>query len=337
MNYLEKTAERVVNSTDTEWAMNMDSFDWVPGVGLFGLYKAYTVTGKYLDFLINWTDRHLNEANGKYTINSTAPMLTVLQFYKKTGDQKYLDAALASGEYILHRAPITRDGGLEHTVTEAVEGFSEQIWADTLFMACIFMAELGNVVNDRSYIDFAIGQLKVHHKVLSDGRGLYFHAWDCKAENNMSAVRWARANAWIILSSMYILKSVGSFDGRERLEARIKSHAEALKRVQTESGAYRTVLDDPSAYEEMSATAGITAGLILAEKNGLIGSEFDSVILKGINAVKAATSGNGEVGGVSTGTPVLKNADEYKSVPCCPTLYGQGLAMIMYAEAGGAK
>ena len=337
MNYLEKTAERVVNADGTEWAMNMDSFDWVPGVGLFGLYKAYTVTGKYLDFLINWTDRHLDEAKEKRTVNSTAPMLTVLRLYKETGNQKYLDAALAAGEYILHRAPITCDGGLEHTVTEAVEGFSEQIWADTLFMACIFMAELGNVINDRSYIDFAIGQLRIHHKVLSDGRGLYFHGWDCKAKNHMSAVRWARANAWMILSSMYILNLAGSFDGREAVETRIKSHAEALKRVQTEAGAYRTVLDDPSAYEEMSATAGITAGLILARENELIGGDFDSVIAKGIKAVEAATSESGEVGGVSTGTPVLKNVEEYKRIQCCPTLYGQGLAMIMYAEAGGAK
>ena len=337
MNYLERIAERVINGNDTDWAMNINAFDWVPGVGLFGIYKAYTATGKYLDFLTDWADRHLREASVQRTVNSTAPMLTVLQLYKETGNKRYLDAALEAGGYIMQCAPLTREGGLEHTVTEEVEGFSEQMWADTLFMACIFIAELGDVTGDKAYTDFAVKQTLIHHKVLSDGSGLYFHGWNCKAHNSMSAVRWARANAWIILSSMYILNAAGEFEGRATIENYVKKHSEALKAVQTENGAYRTILDDASAYEEMSATAGITAGLILARRENLIGEEFDSVIERGVKAVENATSENGEVNGVSTGTPVMKNAEEYKQIQCCPTLYGQGLAMIMFAELTGGK
>ena len=37
---IRKIADRVVNGNDTNWAMNINSFDWVPGVGLYGIFGA---------------------------------------------------------------------------------------------------------------------------------------------------------------------------------------------------------------------------------------------------------------------------------------------------------
>ena len=338
-DYIERLAARTIKGDSKEWGMDIEAFDWVPGVGLFGLYKAYEATGcrTWLDYLIGWAGRHLREADKKRTVNSTAPMLTIVCLYQETGNQEFLKASIQAAEYLLNKAPITREGGLEHTVTEAGKGFSEQIWADTLFMACLFLAKLGVVTGEKRYTEFALKQLIIHYRLLSDGKGLYFHGWNCAAKNHMSAVRWGRANAWILLASMYMLSWTGNFEERPWVEDAVKKHAARLREVQTKSGAFTTILDENDSYKELSATAGIAAGLILARQQGLLDGDFDKVIKRCVQAVENAMDEGGTLKYVSTGTPVMESAQDYKKIPYCPTLYGQGLALIMFAQLREAR
>lgn len=132
MNYKErirKAADRMVDHHEEDWNMNMESFDWVPAVGLYGVFEAYRATGdqKYLDYLKGWSDRHLGEAYQQKTVNSIAPMLTMLSLYQETGDERLKQTAVELAEYVINEAPRTVDGGLEHTVTEPVPGFSDQV------------------------------------------------------------------------------------------------------------------------------------------------------------------------------------------------------------------
>ncbi len=331
--YITKVADRITDFSDTDWAMDIEHFDWVPAVGLYGVYHAYkkTENKKYLDYLISWTNRHLNEAYAQKTVNSTAPLLTVIELYKETENPEYLKVCKGMGNYILNKAPRTIDGGLEHTVTEPVPGFADQIWADTLFMVCVFMAKLGEVTGEKKYTDFAAEQLCIHHRLLTDGNGLYFHGYNGAQKNHMSGVRWGRANAWIVYSTAEIINIAGDFKGRENVIAALKKHIEALKNVQRADGGFGTILDDDDSYTEISATAGIIAGIKNAISYGLVDDEYITVYEKGIEAVKKAIAEDGSVTGVSTGTPVMPDAEAYKKIPCCPTLYGQGLAIIALA------
>ena len=197
---IKRIADRMVSDSDEDWNMNIESFDWVPGVGLYGIYWAYKKTKdrKYFNFLREWAARHLGEAYKKITVNSIAPLLTIIHMYAEDGEDEYLDVCKDLAEYVITDAPLTIDGGLEHTVTEQVAGFSDQVWADTLFMVCIFLAKTGDVTGDKRYTDFAVNQLKVHHKLLTDGKGLYYHGYNGAQKDHMSGVRWGRANAWMI-------------------------------------------------------------------------------------------------------------------------------------------
>ncbi|TIU95655.1 MAG: glycoside hydrolase family 105 protein, partial [Mesorhizobium sp.] len=49
----------------------------------------------------------------------------------------------------------------------------------------------------------------------------------------------------------------------------LEAQIEALLRLQAPSGAWHTLLDDPTSYEEMSATAGIGYGLMKAARIGI--------------------------------------------------------------------
>lgn len=227
----------------------------------------------------------------------------------------------------------TREGGLEHTVTEAVPGFSEQIWADTLFMVCIFLTKYGVYTEQQEYVDFALNQLIIHHRLLFDEKEkLHYHGWNCEAKNHMSGIYWGRANAWIIYSSMELLEIIGDFEGRAEIEEYVKKHVEGLYKVQQDNGGFNTVLNDNTSYIEMSATSGIIAGIKKAIRNNIISDKYDKMCDKGIFLLKASVKTNGEVDYVSTGTPIMPDADAYKAIPIRATMYGQGLAVIALAE-----
>ena len=329
---IERIADRMVTGGDTDWAMDLEQFDWVPAVGLYGIWKAWKCTGekRYQDFLTQWMQRHLAEAYTQKTVNSTAPLLTAIELYQETSEPQLLKTCEDVADYILAGAPLTAEGGLEHTVTEAVPGFAGQLWADTLFMACIFLARLGAVTGKKPYLDFALRQLEIHHQALRDEKtGLYYHGWNGAAGDHMSAVHWGRANAWIIYSTIEILEIAGCLAEHEDW---ITDHAQALKDCQRENGAFGTVLDDPEAYDEISATAGIAAGLARARAAGLLDESFDAVINRAMRIVAESVNAKGEVQGVSTGTPVMPDTEAYKNIACCPTLYGQGLAIAALAE-----
>ncbi len=327
---IEKIADRMINGNDTTWEMNIDAFDWNPGVGLYGIWNAYKKTGeqRYFDFLTKWFDKHLREAYKQITINSVAPLLTAAEMYHETGNEDYYKVCCDLADYVTQKAPLTSAGGLEHTVTEKVEGFAEQMWADTLFMACLFAAKFGVYSGRKEYCDFAVKQLKTHLKYLCDNEtGLFFHGYSCITKDHLSGVHWGRANAWIIYSSCEIMETLGDFDGIDEVKAYVKRHADALRRVQRATGGFATVLDCEDSYTETSAAAGIAAGLKKAEKLGIC-ADVKDMYEKTAELVKASVNENGEVMHVSTGTPIMKDVHAYMDIPCRPTLYGQALSIL---------
>lgn len=145
-----------------------------------------------------------------------------------------------------------------YTVTEDVPGMKEQMWADTLFMACIFLVRAGRDLRQPQLCDFAAKQLVLHYETLWDGElELFFHGWQGTGKNHMSGVHWGRANAWILISTLEILQALPEFKGRDAVIERMGQHIDGLCRCQRENGMFGTILEDKSSYDEVSASAGI--------------------------------------------------------------------------------
>ena len=103
--------------------------------------------------------------------------------YEITYNEEYLRVCRQLADFIVEKAPITREGGLEHTLTEANGHFSEQMWADTLFMAVLFLAKMG--AYDRRYADFAVNQLSIHLQYL-------FKEWRLWHLSLRIGIKWSR-------------------------------------------------------------------------------------------------------------------------------------------------
>lgn len=100
-----------------------------------------------------------------------------------------------------------------------------------------------------------------------------------------------------------------------------------LRERHTENGLWRTIVDDETSYEEVSASAGIAAAMI-AKGNPL----HIKYINKSIPCMLANVSPDGRVLNVSGGTAVMKDADGYRSISRDWIQgWGQGLALAFFA------
>ncbi|WP_262348738.1 glycoside hydrolase family 88 protein, partial [Klebsiella pneumoniae] len=76
---------------------------------------------------------------------------------------------------------------------------------------------------------------------------------------------WGRANAW----AAYTMSQVGGrlpecylYPKYMDVAGSLNEQLAALKVLQTDNGLWRTVLDDETSYEEISASAGIAAAML---------------------------------------------------------------------------
>ncbi|MCR5421373.1 MAG: glycoside hydrolase family 88 protein [Lachnospiraceae bacterium] len=322
--------DRIVNRT-----MRMDlTWEWPGGVAYYGVCAAADATGKdeYYDVLKEHIDEYLEIGlPGHWTVNACAMGHCVLSLYKHYGEERYLEIVKSKIDYLRNEAIRFGDKVLQHTVS-ANNDFPEQAWADTLFMAALFMLRTGVELKDEELIDDALNQWYWHIKYLQNkDTGLFYHGYDNINKNNMSGFYWGRANAWasftmsrvgIELPECYLypkyLDVVGS----------INDQLASIKLLQTENGLWRTILDDPDSYEEISASCGIAAAMV--NKGNPLHAKY---INKAIKGVLENISPDGRVMNVSGGTAVMKNRDGYRNISRDWIQgWGQGLALAFLAE-----
>lgn len=332
----EAVYQKMLEDHTGNWGMDINHWDWVPGVGVISILEYYEQRGKkeILQHLTDWANQNLHKAENQKVINSMAPFAIFPVLYNETGDKKWLQTAEKIGQWIVNEAPRTREGALEHTVTEDAS-FPEQVWADTIFMAVLFLARLSRLTGNTSYAQEALQQLKLHLALLQDEQtGVLFHGWNCMAGDHMSAARWTRANAWIAVGTPMILQELEKIvTPDEEIIDRYNILMKALLNYQQENGLWNTVMDQVDFYPETSGSAGIAAGLLKAWRIGLLDENMIEPVKKTVLAVLDKIDADGTVAGVSGGTPVMPSIEAYNHIPCYPSQYGQGLTLILLAEA----
>ncbi len=103
-------------------------------------------------------------------------------------------------------------------------------------------------------------------------------------------------------------------------------------KLQAPSGAWRTLLDDPTSYEEISATAGFGYGLLKAARLGIGPQGCREAGLRALDVVLRNIERDGTVANVSYGTRMGHDLQFYRDIPIQPTGYGQALAILCLAE-----
>lgn len=321
-NKVSQAIDRVVERT-----FNMDfSWDWPGGVAFYGIAQAYEATGEeqYLQGIKEWVDAELEDGLPQLTVNASSIGHVLLTLYKATNDEKYLETAIKMADYLLHDAERFADGVLQHTVNGTKYQFPEQAWVDTMFMAGYFLLRIGNLLDREDYFNFGLKQYHGHENFLQDDRtNLYYHGWDNLAQNHMSGIFWARGNSWAAYTMARALELIEvQHPSFMIIHGSLRDQLSALVRLQSDSGLWHTILDDPDSYLETSGSAGIAAALLTT------GKLYNKYTQKALGAILNQIREDGSVMGVSAGTAVMYDADGYKEVPYKRVQgWGQGLAL----------
>jgi len=321
--------DKVVNKT-----LSMDLiWDWPCGVAFYGISRAYEASEneEYIQGLKNAVDMRIDVGLPPFwTVNTCSMGHCLLTLYKSTGDEKYLDLIKSKLDYLQNKAERFGENVLQHTVSSSND-FPEQAWADTLFMAAYFMLRVGVFLDDKKLIEDALNQYYYHVEFLQcKSTGLWYHAYNNIEKGHMSGFRWGRANAWAAYTMSrvrMVLPEPYLYPPYMHIDCSLRDQLSALKTLQRDSGLWGTLLDDDESYEEVSASAGIGAAMIL-NNNPLHTSHAKSAL----TGVMENISEDGSVLNVSGGTAVMRDRDGYMGVPKVWTQgWGQGLALAQLA------
>ncbi len=325
--------------------MGITEWDWPQGVGLYGLLKIMEIdkSEEYKEFLIKWYKDNIEYGLPARNINTTAPLLTLVELNEVLKDKAFEELMLDWANWLMNELPRTKEGGFQH-VTSSVTGDRNKItlndnemWIDTLFMTVLFLNKMGNKYKNVQWMDEGIHQVLMHIKYLYDTKtGLFYHGWTFNEYNNFGGIFWCRGNSWFTLG---ILDYLEMFDGNlnEGVKTIIidtyKAQVKKLKELQSESGLWHTVLDDTDSYEEVSGSAAIAAGILKGIRYGYLDAEYEECAMKAIEVILDNIDENGNVLNVSIGTGMGMNAEHYKNILIAPMAYGQSLTMLALVEA----
>lgn len=325
---IEELVDKIVLRT-----MRMDMpWDWPCGVAYYGISRAWEVTKneKYLNLMKDRVDEYLELGLPVWTVNTCAMGHCLLTLYEATGDERYWEVIESKVDYLRNHALRFGDSVLQHTVS-ANNDFPEQAWADTLFMAAFFLLRVGVKQKDEEIINDALNQYYWHIKYLQDpDTGLWYHGYNHITKDHMSGFYWGRANAWAAYTMSqvgHILPKCYLYPKYMDVAGSLSEQLAALKLLQTENGLWRTILDDPESYEEVSASFGIAAAMA-AHGNPL----HIKYINRAIPGLIREVGGDGRVLHVSGGTAIMRDRDGYRNISRDWIQgWGQGLALAFFA------
>lgn len=322
----------------------ISEWDWPQGVGLYSLYKIMMVEKKdeYREFLCSWFKSNMAEGLPSRNINTTTPLLTLVQLNEICPDPEFESLCLSWADWLMRCLPRTEEGGFQH-VTSAngdrlgVRLNENEMWIDTLFMTVLFLNRMGQKYNRQDWISESIHQVLLHIKYLYDKKtGLFYHGWTFNTRDNFGGVFWCRGNSWFTAGILeYLEMFKGSLDAgvREFIVNTYKSQVRTLKKLQSQSGLWHTVLDDPASYEEVSGSAAITAGILKGIKLGILDDSYLDCAWKGVRAVMNNIDEEGTVLNVSGGTGMGADREHYKKILIAPMAYGQSLTILALIQA----
>lgn len=315
--------------------ISFNSWEWPQGIGLYGLVRLWQQTGDaaLIEIIERWYADRIAAGLPALNINTTAPMLALSLLWRETRDPRWTPVMDDWATRIIRDMPRTAERGLPHIVSDKIN--DNELWDDTLVMVGLFLASYGQASGRRELVDEACQQFLLHSRYLADPKtGLWFHGWTFDGRHNFAGALWGRGNAWITLGilDLFELADVPP-PVRLFLLGVLEAQIDALLKLQAPSGAWHTLLDDPSSYEEISATAGFGYGLLKAARLGIGPAGCREAGLRAVDAVLRNVDETGTVANVSYGTRMGPDLQFYRDIPIQPTGYGQALAILCLTEA----
>ncbi|AIQ57017.1 glycoside hydrolase family 88 protein [Paenibacillus borealis] len=317
---------------------NLDHWEWVQGVALYGVIKAYEETGqeRYGAFLKQWTADNVHLLRHG-SVNWVAPANALLSVYRETGDPLLGKLCREVADWCVHGALRTTNGGFAHVWgpgAGGLEDYKNQLWIDTLFMAGIYMLRFGLEDQNQACTEEALNQFDIHIGCQFDpGSGLYSHGYHCLAEKRLGE-HWGRGNGWAAVS---VIELLGLMNGQpyptEKYEQVFRQQMESAYALRMKDGLLRTLLDVEESYPETSGSALFAYAALKGHRLGILDDKYREWGAQiAVEILNNHLADDGTVLHASGGTD-CQDAAGYLRVPYAPRQYSTGVVMMLFSEA----
>nr|WP_276275313.1 MULTISPECIES: glycoside hydrolase family 88 protein [unclassified Haladaptatus] len=251
------------------------------------------------------------------TANTASMASSVLEFYDRTGDERYLDAVRKQYEYF-ETVDRTRDGGISRR-DGPIELFTE-----VLYFLCPWYVRYGLLTDNDEPVEDAVHQIKIHAKHLQDPHtGLFRHIWRETPDYYPASEYWGRGVGWAtagLIDTLGLLPEDHS--ERETVREILERVVDGLLVYQDDTGFWRQRVDDTKSPLELSGTAFFTYTIQRALNEGILdGAPYAAAAEKGMDACIGAVREDGAVQRVAK-PPASSFA------PLGITSYGQGSFLL---------
>ena len=328
---LTRETASAVDHDPASWGMDINDWDWNAGVGMMAISDYYekTKNPEVLQFLGEWVTANKHQCAKRDHVNFLAPLAIYPDMYLRTQDPYFRDTAVEYSEWVVANAARSKDGVFFHGAC-----VSEEIWADTVFMALVFLSRTARLTGNTAMASQVVKQLLSHLQLLQDEKtGILFHGYHCIGNHHMSGALWTRGNSWVVIGAPIVLETLQNVVAvPEEIVTKYRKLVDGILNYQADNGLWHTVMDRPDFYQETSGSAGIAGGILKAVRLRLLEPDNRARALRAMEGVIGQINAEGAVEGVSGGTPIMPTIDAYGQLTRYPTLYGQGLTLLMLSE-----
>lgn len=330
----DELSDLVRRVADATCERDMENEDWEKGTAINGLL---TLTDeRYVDTARELVDRAIDTqtADGKFNYDDPKSWLPgddphraqcepatigygALEFYERTGDDRYLDACRRQFQYLTSKAQRTEDGGIAYSTGPI------GLWVDSIYMICPFFARYGQVTDSPEAFDEAVSHVEIQSKYLQDPHtGLFRHEWRETPNTYPESSLWARGNGWAAAGIVETLRHLPKeHGGREALVDVLDDQVSTLLELQDESGFWHHILDYPDTPLETSSTLQFAYTFSEGADLDVLGEEYIRAGERAFDVCKGTVDREGDVRRVAIppGGP---------DVPLGTTSYGQGWFLL---------
>lgn len=172
--------------------------------------------------------------------DAASPGEAVLWAAKKTGDQALMNGFNKLLEYVLVKAPGTKDGIIYHFTN------TPQIWSDIMYMLPPFLAAAGKYEEAIKQIDGARACL------WNSDKKLLSHMWDCEKQVFTRKDCWGVGNGWSAAGITRVIRALpeSKHAQKKKLIGYVQEIIDGCLAYMREDGLFHNIVDNPQSFVE---------------------------------------------------------------------------------------
>jgi rhamnogalacturonyl hydrolase YesR len=245
-----------------------------------------------------------------YALTSLAAHAALFDLGAISGDKDATAVALKGAEFILADTP------------DDLVKFRRN-WTDDMFMTAFLLGRAAQATGDPRYARVLGRLLTTYAGTLQRPDGVFIHA----AEGPHA---WGRGNGFALLGLAEALTLLpADWSDRARVLEIYRTHVKALLPLQSDDGAWRQVVDEPTSYRELTVTAMTVAAMARGLRLGWLDSAVRPAIDRGWQAVAARVNPDGTVRDVCSSTGAQATREYYLNRPIVNGADDRGGAMAL--------